>query len=699
MMHSSSFTYFKLVDNNSKSLAKSLLWSIVFFFSINNLFAQDYSRTNLQSLSNTDLLKQATDQFENPQDAYQRDLRIFYKNEKDYLESRKKNKAFKMPSLTMKPSNEEASAIDVAAEKVEHTKMLLNAYKEKLQLLEMVSEVLAKLIVQIDATEFSNEKFKSELSLLDPHLFEIKLRISDGSMRSSMVPAKLSMSRINSEKQKLSAEQAKLNVKFERVEQENIEVSTVIKETKGAINEMEIQLLSHEAAYSNEQKNLEHEKKYLSMSPQKLLMKFMELSEEKNWITSSFEVAYRVTRSKIKVANSASDKLDSLPTLTLEDFQLKGENANLKEGLDSMLKTDAIRIEELKKLEIELAKVQKAAKTFESESVIVDEHVSKMIFIANILKKLELEGKIRPDSILSSAWYESIIEEEKTLSRKTLEVLTADKNAKHQLEEIDQEIDDLLSSRSKIRVRLNNLTRASQSAKKVKEWETKFNSLEARILAEKFKSLTIKLNKKQKILKQNHSKYKAAGDSVEIIRRELTALKDPMFRLVEKESAEEKYNIQSRLYAFINKNALRRVKNHSALRKSTEPQLESDKVNEEHSLFENAALDKYQNILSQNVGLIEKKNKLTKDLEEGLDSLNFFLEAYISKREEVADILIQQNICAVKIKKLFSHNKIKRRDIPAGIDEALQYGKISSFESLTLELFDFKRSTQEELKT
>ncbi|EAY30462.1 mechanosensitive ion channel domain-containing protein [Microscilla marina] len=675
------------------------LFCIALLFVYNSTWAQ--TTGNLHNLSNEALLRQADKMFSTSQFSYRKELRKFYSDEKIIQESDRQLSNFRLPDSTFRKPAKELTPLEISVLKAKHIARLLNAYKQKALLLERKQTALETLLTQVDEVLFSSNRFKNDLILLTPYLLEVKLRINDGTLIASKLPASLSQENIKAKQQKLSGIEKRFEGINKVVKKEIISLGSDIAENKKAIAQVALQLFTAKEKQANEQKNVALQNKYAAMTPKKLLRTFAELSEEKNWIKSSYLVAYNKVMALGKEAEVRYKKIELKKPPKTKRIEESKDTKKTIQALNSLLKYDSVQIKNTNELQSQLKALIASKEVFTAEAAVIGEHLSKMIFIAKLIKNLEEKGEVKPESMLSANWYKAIIAEEESLTKQNAEVIILSENAKKQIELNAKEIKKLMANYDEIASKKNSLERTAKSLMKVEKWKAKLENIGKKKLLNTFTTLTDSLAMRQRRLESYYKRYKGAEDTAKTIKRELNILKGPLFRIIKRESQEDKYGIRSQLYALIHKRAQRKQvqiftkKEQKVDSLLVKPEAEKAKSK---SLFKNIAGEKYQNLLAQNVETIQKRKSLKDSLKTSLDSLQMYLRQLLVKREKITDILLQQNLYAGQIKKLYSQAKIKRKEVPAKVNEALKYERISNFESLTHELFGVELSIQRELK-
>lgn len=682
-----------------RQMIASVLLVVPLLMYSNHTLAQ--TTNNLHNLSNDALIKQAGEIFNVSWLTYRKELRKYYGDDRIHQASFQNLNNFKTPDSTLRMPAKELTPLELSVLNVNHFTKLVEGYRQKQKLLENYSSMLQSLLIQIDAVLVSGNRFKNDLSLLTPYLFEIKLRINDGTMPAVKVPKLLSQENINAKQQQILDIETRFNSKTEVITKESVKITATFAKNKNALTKADLQLLAAKEKQANEQKNIAYKQAYAAMPPKKLLRTFAELSEEKRWIKNAYTNAYNKVIALGKGVNVEIKKLKEKKPPETKGVKASTDTRHMIEELNKLLQYDSVQVKSINKLQVQLKALVASQEAFTGEATVMGEHISGMVFIAKLIKSLEEDGKINPESVLSANWYNDVIAEEELLTKQNAEVIALGQTAKNQMKSDAKEIQKLNARYEETISKKTNLERGAKASAKVAKWKAELKNTNQEKLISTFTTLTQNLNKKLPSLEKYHRSYKRAGDTTKTIKRELDVLKGPLFRVIKSESSEDRYGIRSKLYALINKKALRtqsrvvvatELKSDSLLTKSKSEKAKGD------NLLKNIVGEKYQNLLAQNVETIQKRKSLKGSLKASLDSLNIHLDQFLAKREEMTDILLQQNLYAGQIKKLYSQGKIKRQAVPTKVNEALKYERISSFESLTRELYDLKLSIQHELK-
>ena len=656
---------------------------------------------NLSDLTNEALLKQAGEIFNTAQFEYQKELRKYYNQERIYQSSNQQLDQWQMLDSTFSKPTKELTTLELATLYTNHITKLLNNYRQKSLLLESKHQALQDMVIQIDALLFSSNKSKNDLISLTPYLFEIKLRLDDGTLKSGQVPETLSQGYIKAKQQALTNTKIKFKTEVKTIKQAIAQLTKQVVKNKEVITKTELQLLTAQEKQANAQKNSALNNTYATLTPKKLLRTFAELSEASNWIKSTYNMAYQKVISLAKTTTASFKNTTQEKPLTFKDVPATNDPAQAVKALDKLLKQHANQVKSRTQLQKMLKTLAGHQEAFKGEATVMNEQVAKMVFVAQLIKNLEQEGKINPQSVLTPQWYTSMMAEEENLAKQNAEVLALSQQSQKELEQVTQELTKLKVVQEQLIAQKNDLQRQANSLAKVRKWRAELENMAPGKLIAAFDTLTNQLSNKQRLLESYYKKYKKSEDSTKNLKRALYTLKGPLFRQIRRTASEDKYGIRVKLYALINKKAFRNEPQVVAVTPPTDSLLTRTNTSTEgkKSLFRNIAGEKYQNLLAQKTATIQKHEHLKDSLKKSLRTLLVHLQQFIVKRNEINDILLHQNLYAKQIKTLFSQNKIKRAEVPAKINEALKYERISSFESLTRELYALEQSVQQELKT
>ena len=656
---------------------------------------------NLSDLTNETLLKQAGEILNTAQFEYQKELRKYYNQERVYQASNRQLDQWQALDSTFKKPTEELTTLEVATLYTNHITKLLNNYRQKSVLQENKYQALQDMVIQIDALSFSSNKSKNDLISLTPYLFEIKLRLDDGTLKSAQVPETLSQGYIKAKQQALTNTTTRFKTEVKTIKEKIAQLTKQMAKNKEAITKTELQLLTAQEKQSNAQKNSALKNTYANLTPKKLLRTFAELSEASNWIKSTYNVAYQKVTSLAKTTTASFKSTIKDKPLTFKDSPSTNDPEEAVKALDKLLKQQESQVKSRAKLQEMLKTLASHQEAFKGEATVMNEQVAKMVFVAQLIKNLEQEGKVNPQSVLAPQWHASIIAEEEKLAKQNAEVLALGQQRQKELEQITHELTNLKIVQEKLTAQKNDLQRQAKSLAKVRKWRTGLENMAPAKLIAAFDTLTNQLSDKQRLLESYYKKYKKSEDTTKNLKRELYTLKGPLFRQIRRTASEDKYGIRVKLYALINKKAFRNEPQIVTTTQASDslPTKANASTEGKKPLFRNIAGEKYQNLLAQKIATIQKRKHLKDSLAKSLETLLTHLRQFIVKRNEINDILLHQNLYAKQIKTLFSQNKIKRNEVPAKINEALKYERISSFESLTRELYALEQSIQQELKT
>ena len=159
----------------------------------------------LHNLSNEDLLKQAQGIFNLASNRYLAQKRGLAKSKLVFNRAESANVGVTISKKQDTPSKE-IPPLEKAKKEVEQAKVRLDDFMHELELAEAEKIHLEQYIEQIEPTQSAAKNFLSALNELSLPLFEIGLRVGDGTLKPDMVPNFLNEEELNTRRETLLTE-------------------------------------------------------------------------------------------------------------------------------------------------------------------------------------------------------------------------------------------------------------------------------------------------------------------------------------------------------------------------------------------------------------------------------------------------------------------------------------------------------------
>ena len=168
----------------------------------------------LFELSSNELIEQARTTFDEASNQYLAQLRGLSTCNILLQQARRETESLNIPKEKPAIPAKDMSPVEVAKIALNHSQIRLDAFKQRIELLEKEKSLLEKKLSQIDAVQLAANHFDNELDKLSLFLFEIELRIKDGTLRNDQVPDQLNAKQIKIQIQGLHAQKDALEMKY-----------------------------------------------------------------------------------------------------------------------------------------------------------------------------------------------------------------------------------------------------------------------------------------------------------------------------------------------------------------------------------------------------------------------------------------------------------------------------------------------------
>jgi MscS family membrane protein len=661
-------------------------------------------KVELHLLANEELLKQGESIFNDAHNAFFAQLRGMFKSETFFTQGRDKAELFVIPEE--KPgADENIPPAEAAKMMLDHTQKRAEAIKQRLELIEEEKVLADKLIAQIEAAQSAALVMNEALERLNFFQLEISLRVADGTLPSEEVPEVLTKKNLEIQRDELTRWQETLKEKAGTAQKELENTVLRIEEGKKLLIEAEAYYASAKEKYSQEMKRQTVEQEYSEKTPERLIEEISKLQEERLWLNTTFNLSYKRFSSRQEKALEIQKELESLSppdaaklqTARPEDTQEAGAVA------EELIAYHENRIKRLGDMKAALESLIKYGETLGGDATVLSGHLFKMQVIATTLDDMSAEGKIKTDSIPKEIRTEKLAEASKALSEKTSEASAVIQKAKEQIVQAEEEIKKSETARKDTQDRLANLKKAYESVQEAQEWESSIKDLTAEQILQNFQQGSEKLEKSQIDLQKSREEFEKANAEVEAARMKLDSLKDPLLRLAQNESIDEKTNILRKLYEFAGLELPKeksepngeQAKNVTAdadagtpetekpAEETKEDQEQAEKTKEEKKAEkkEASATETYENRLSTRVRIIEEHQKYRGELVNVLNLVNQKIEELLNILTETKKLALQHHANAVELKKRLGRGQLNGSEIPDGITEALKPELITQLET------------------
>ncbi|QTA87798.1 mechanosensitive ion channel domain-containing protein [Desulfonema magnum] len=699
-------------------------------------------KPELHNLGNEELLGQAQSIFNQASDTFLAQLRGLRKSEKLFQQASQERASLIIPEETPPTSVDDTDTLEAAKKALEHAKVRLDAFNHQLELIQAEKTFADRRISQLEAAKSATDAFMNVINGLDLFLFEIRLRVEDGTLSPDKVPDSFSKQNLKKQKQELILWQRKLKRKAEAaqgelrkdssasektrsVSMDNVfighslkTINSHLEEAKKKQIEAKARHASAEEKYARELNRQTLEKEYSGQSPRRLIIGLSELQEERVWFSGAFNLSYsRFIRAQ-ENAIGAEEEIEAIsPPETTEILRQEAavrteEMEQAVKQVDDIAAYHSDRIGKLEELRSSLQSVVKRGEIFLGDATVLSEHLSRMQVLAKILKDFGDDGKIRPEEIPEGSRSEALVIISEETSKLVSDALSAIQKAKGQVDQIAQDIEKSEKAREEAKDRLAQLKKTYDSAQKARQWDAELKNLTAQDILQKFHESAEKIQTNMTALEKVREAYEKARTSVRDIIEKLESLKDPVVRSVQKESADEKQNILRKLWHLagmkipdeIKKKVLQKpettVKPSDAFQQERSDGLRAQKEAETAVKPSDASQpQQYQDLLSARVRVIRQQQKYRVELLNALNAQNQEIEKYSKVLSEATKLSLQYHANAVELKKRLGRKQLSSRDIPDTITEALKRDRITRLETRMSELMTHQTEIRQRIET
>ncbi|GAX62398.1 MscS mechanosensitive ion channel [Candidatus Scalindua japonica] len=634
--------------------------------------------------------------------------------------------SLKIPEEKPKIPSDGILPVEVARITLGHTKKRLDAYKNRLELIHAEKMLLNQQITHIESAQSAANAFVESLESMMPFLFEINLRVNDGTLASEEIPDLFNPQRMEIQKQKFKSQQNKLKKEAATTQQRLGKIAPRIEETRKEIFKAEAQHSSAREIYFQELHRQDLEQEYLRQTLERLQEKILELQKERVWLTENFNLSLNKFRSSQENVVRVQKELEELskPKKTrYHEKHVEKDHHSIKKNhhasekdhhttaekdhhktivtKEKISQQHGTRTKKLRRLRLELQSLIENGESLKGDAVILSEHLFKMQVIVEIHENSVVEGESVPDLISEGNQSDTIIAAGNSVSEYISEALLAVQKARDQLVLVDEQIAEYEAARKEEADSLASLKEIQESALHAKQWESTLKEMSIQQLVQSFKKSSEKLRENSITLQKFRDKFKKTQMGVEEAKQKLGYLKDPLLRLIQHEFLEEKQNILKKLFKLAGLNLPEELTRASF---RSESSTAADKVNKNPLIkySNNNTLTsqtvQYQNLLSTRIRIIEEQQKQRTKLLNVIKSLNQHVEQYVVMLSETLELAMKHHANAKEIKKRMGRGQLSSNEIPDGITEALSHDLIIQPETEITELLNYQTNVKRQIE-
>ena len=716
-----------------------VLWITIIIFSSSLSAFSDVAKTKekksqipaLHNLTNSELLEQAETIINEASGRFLAQLRRVTKGGILLDHGMQETESLNIPEDKPTIPSDGILPVEIARITLGHANSRLDAHKNRLELIHAEKTLLNQQIAHIESAQSSANTFVDALRSLKPFLFEINLRVSDGTLASDKVPDLLNQQRIEIQKQKFYAQQEELREEASVTQQGLGKIPSRIEEARKEVFKAEAQHSSAKEKYFQELNRQELEQEYLGQTSERLQAKILELQKERVWLTENFNLSLSRFKSsqenivqiqkeleeplKPKKAKHHEKHVEKDHHTVKENHHAGEKDHHAAEENHHTAKKDhhaAItvkgnvskhdtKIEMLRRLRTGLRSLIKNGESLKGDAVILSEHLFKMQVVVEILENSVDEGERVPDLISEDSSSEAIITAGIKASEYISVALLETQKAREQLLQVDRQIAEYETTLKEEAESLASLKEIKESALQAQQWESKLKEMSVQQLVHSFKKSSEKLKENSLTLQRFREEFKKVQVSVEEAKQKLGYLKDPLLRLVQHEFHEEKQSILKELYKLAGldlPSELTRVPTGSESSSAVDTVQRKTFIKSSDKDILTSQTVQYQNLLSTRIRIIEEQQKQRTILLNAMKSLNQHVDQYVDMLSETLKLAMKHHANAKEIKKRMGRGQLSSNEIPDGITGALSHDLIIQPETEIAELLDYQTNVKQQIE-
>lgn len=662
-------------------------------------------KAELHNLTNENLLNQARTIFNNALHHFLAQSRGVRRSEILLRQAREQTESFVIPEEKT-PDALENILLESARIATDHAKRRLNAFKQKLDLIQKEKELSDNYISQLKAAQASADAFTDAINQLNMFILEIGWRVDDGTLPPYEIPDMLNAQRLKTQKQEIIAHQNELKEAIRTAQKKLERVVSRIEESKKLVIEAEVLFSSSEKKYSQELKRQTLEQGYQNQDSEELISEIYDLQEERVWLDGAFNLAHRrfsrarTNADRIKAQLEKRQPLKT-PKIFHHDTVIHSEEAQQTAKLvEEIIAYHDEHIRILREYRSSLQALIKYGEIFEGDATVLSKHLFRMQVLAGILERLTGEGKIEQKVIPKDSRSEVVAEIGDTVSKTVSDVMATVEKAEKEMTHIKGEIEKSEITRKDMKNKLANLKKIYESAQQAREWDSELKNLTPEQVVQKFKESAKALQSNISALENIRKEFRKAEAELTEAEHKFNDLKDPLLRSVQRESLEEKDHILKSLCKFVGMKSPAETHSVSNGNESVPEKSQNGNDGNEDGTDEESLLSKkYQNLLSSRVRVIKKRKERRGELLNALQAFEKQIQEYITLLTRADKSAQQQNAAAAELKRYLGRKQISSDEIPDGITEALKGELLTQIQTEMAELLNIRTRVRQQIES
>ena len=657
---------------------------------------QNNSTTNVQyhELTNDELLDQTETTFSAALDLFRKQSRGLSRTRFLLEQATAEHRKFLLDSAHEQQKSDEANdlleestgphapiesnqATQLALDNAQQT---LDTYLQQQALTNNEKNHLQSHLQQLEETVVAVNSFEDVLANLSLPLFEIKLRLDDGTLLAEALPEPLQQNNIDTISDLLAANGKALDEE--------------LKKRKEAVNNTEQRLAEnltktaaarahYDGIHKQYTEHLEKEElvqKFMNKTPKQLINELDELVREMAGLKGALQISARV----FAIANNAVIALENkLASLVAPDPAENGgavSDTNTQtqslspvvEGLKATTQHLQQKLELSQQLHQQLMRLEELSAVYQSDAVVLNKHVFRAQMIVEVQKRLNEQGQTDGADAPAAALMEQLSQTKAEASEAYQISLTTANQGQLKADNTLLSITEARTKMGDIKAQLRQLELVIDSTKQIQNWTEKLNKMDAQALVASFEKTKSSLATERQKLDQLSEELEVTQVKAKTDQLEFDSLTDPLLREAQQQESAKKNEITNILYTFAGKeipsqfgDSIEQPKT-TASKKTSQPPVD---------------LDKYQHMLTTRAHIIQAReekreafvNTLTRLLRQSERETGILKRILVLKRQQYAT--------AVELKTRVGNRELTQSGIPEGIIDALKQDDIEQLKA------------------
>lgn len=633
----------------------------------------------LYVLSNQELLDQASGSLNTAKNNYLAHLRGLSQTALLLDKAKQEKNATRPVQVEDRPSSEDPLPKKVV---LDNAKAQLEANKALSARLGDTRAALDKHLAQLGKTASSARNLIETINSLEMPLFEISLRIQDGTLSQSAIPETLSKKALKKTLDAVTERQQALDAETSEVNAQLAAIQETIEQAKKDGLDAQAKVSAAEADYDRELKRQEHEKLYQNYPPGRLLSELTRMHNELTGLNGDFGLAHAHFLSARQQIEQLHTKLEQVEVPSEDILQRQVRTAEAAQFMTEIKAFTAFHINRkshLHQLKAALGKLTRHGEAFQGEAAVVSEHLSNMRVLSNLLMHQTEKAATTIETVPEHLTPAVIEDNANEISEHASMAVAAIKETRDMLAWIDKELELSTTADKLSQERQAQLKKAIEANRHTRQWDETLKKLSAKEIAGQFKKSGEERAENMVGLQKEREELKQAEALAEAAAAKLTTLQDPLLRQAREYAAQEKPTLVRDMYS---QTGLAPPKHLEVQNQKTgASHIESKKEKKIDVSSYPADNTRYQNLISARTRVIEEKRTQMEVWRTRLKSLDQKLQKHHASLSSAIEVALKHYAIALELKKRIGRKELQSHEIPEGITDALKRDMISQLET------------------